>query len=64
MRRLTTLALALILIGGVAGCGGSENPCDHPNSVACEEYKRGEEDKQLHNYLQELGHRGQEEHHE
>jgi hypothetical protein len=65
MRRLATIAIALVLLGGVAGCGGSVgNPCDHPNSVACEEHKRGEEDKEVHNYVEELKHRGQEEHHE
>lgn len=65
MKELTTICVALVLLAGVAGCGGSgENPCEHPNSVKCEEHKRSEEDKELHSYLQELKHRGQEEHHE
>jgi hypothetical protein len=61
MRRLTIIAAALALVCGVAGCGGGgENPCDHPNSVKCEEHRRSEEDKALHGEIEEFKHRGAE----
>lgn len=65
MRRLTAFAMAFVLLGGVTGCGGSgEDPCAHPLSVKCEEYKRSEEEKKLHGEIEEFKHRGEEEHHE
>lgn len=36
MRRLTTLAMVLALLAGLAGCG--QSACDaHPNGLACEQ---------------------------